>query len=533
MPHVPARRLPRRTVCLLALLASAVLTPPAEAKLSSQEWKEAEAQFKEFFSQRGFPEEKREVLQRIATDESGRAWRMVAEGLFLEVKIWSEVQAEIVELTKEQIGILQRHKGGYTPDEEFRLKELTGLLEDLEKTARFERKALDHVVAEVSKGPEALRKNILKRARPGSDWSYRAAAVRVTAANTKEKGSWTFLQKAIAHDEDPRVRLAGLDAVSDLQENWEDLVIGRLADPSWNIVVTAARIIERRELYKAVPHLINALPTASPRTAEVIGETLRALTKENFDPYADVWAKWWENHKQDFAQTIKLKKGKQAEFGHVHFYGVPIKSDRVLFIIDISGSMKKPTQNDNPRDRWKPTPGVKGEPPPPPPEEVLSGPKIDVAKHELKKAIKDLPKHWTFNIICFNHGASSWQKSMQVASGKNKESAYAWLADLKASGSTYIDGALRMGFEMAGFINNDKRYPDIRVDTIVLLSDGAPTDNTMPVSNLMEPEVILDHVREWNKNKSVIIHCIGVDMVTSIEFMKKLAEENGGTYVDR
>ena len=104
---------------------------------------------------------------------------------------------------------------------------------------------------------------------------------------------------------------------------------------------------------------------------------------------------------------------------------------------------------------------------------------------------------------------------------------------LKAHGSTFTDGALRMGFEMAGLINFDDKYPNIALDTIVLLSDGAPTDTSFPVAKLMDFKIILQHVREWNKKQQVVVHCIAVDMQPGNEFMAKLAEENGGTFVDR
>ena len=172
-------------------------------------------------------------------------------------------------------------------------------------------------------------------------------------------------------------------------------------------------------------------------------------------------------------------------------------------------------------------------PPPPPPEEILRGPKIKVAQHELTKAIKQLPKDYMFNMIAFNHGAACWQQTMQTATKKNKESALQWVRMLRPGGSTYIDGALHMGFTLAGLINFDKRNPDVAVDTIVLLSDGAPTDASWPAPKLIKPDVILDHVREWNREKLVIIHCIGVDMVEGVESLRKLAAENGGVYVDR
>jgi hypothetical protein len=241
----------------------------------------------------------------------------------------------------------------------------------------------------------------------------------------------------------------------------------------------------------------------------------------------------------DFKGGIKVKKGTQQKpFVNMHVYGVPVKSDRVLFIVDISASMKLETKNENPKEDWEPPPVTTGgnapPPPPPPPEEILSGPKIDVALHEMTKAIKALPSDASFNIIAFNTGLKRWKPAMVKAKKKIKEEAYTWIRSLKPSGATYVDGALKDGFSLAGLINFDSKYPEIQLDTMVLISDGAPTDNSMPAAKLMDTEVILEHVREWNKDKKVIIHCIGVDIVEPvIQFLKDLADENGGTYVDR
>jgi hypothetical protein len=531
-----------RPVSLLALAAATLLlcfaAPTARAKLGSQEWKAVQGEFERLFGSPGNAEDKVALLKRIADDGTGRAWRLLSDALFREVELHSGLEKQISEASDEHAQVLERRfqKGG-TPEDEARCKELQAQLEQLEKEVASERKALDAVVGAVSQGPEVVRRNILQRARTGGDWPYRAAAARVAAHTIGERPSWDYLQKAIAKDEDPRVRLAALDALADAKTRWEELVIGRLADPEWTVVLRAAQIAAARGLHKAVPHLINALGHASPRLAEGIGKALRTLTKENFEPYVDVWTKWWRDHKDDFEKDVALKKAKQPEFAHVHFYGVEIKSNRVLFIIDISSSMKLPTKNKNPRALWKPPPVVTGPhkapPPPPPPEEILSGPKIKVAKHELGKAIKKLPKAYTFNMICFNQGAMAWQKKMVKATEQNKASALKWVGALTPHGTTYVDGALRLGFKIAGLLNYDKRYPDIAVDTIWLISDGAPTDNSFPTSKLMDPEVILEHVRHWNKRKQVVINCIGVDMVQGIEFLQKLAAENGGVYIDR
>ena len=142
-------------------------------------------------------------------------------------------------------------------------------------------------------------------------------------------------------DMDPRVRMAALEAVAGAAEGkGEALVIGRLADADWSVVLRASQIATEKKMHKAVPHMINALTGASPRLAEGLGKALRELTGENFDPYADVWSRWWADNKAEFEKDVEVKTGKKPEFPRIHFYGVEIKSDRVLFIIDVSGSMK-------------------------------------------------------------------------------------------------------------------------------------------------------------------------------------------------
>jgi hypothetical protein len=122
---------------------------------------------------------------------------------------------------------------------------------------------------------------------------------------------------------------------------------------------------------------------------------------------------------------------------------------------------------------------------------------------------------------------------MVPADEKNKEDAYGWIRDMQPVGSTFIDGALRLAFKMAGMGAYDKAYPTVNVDTMIVLSDGAPTDNGYPDPKNMDPEEVLAHVREWNSQNRVIIHCIGIDnVVQGIQFMKKLAAQNGGTYTD-
>lgn len=534
-----AFRRPRTLFCALlaALLLLPLAAPDASAKLSSKEWKAVKTEYEKLFAARGNADAKIALLQKIESDGTGRAWRMMTDALFKQVELLSALEKELVQVSGEHSQVLQKGMKGYTAEAENRTKELAAQLKDLEGLLKSERTAADAIVEKVGGGPEVLRKNILKRAKSGGDWPARAAAVRIATKHLGEKDSWAYLTRMIGKDPDPRVRMAALEALGTAEEKWEDLVIGRLADADWSVVLRASQIAEERKLHKAVPHLINALTGASPRLSQGIGKALQSLTGENFEPYADIWTKWWEEHKKDFEKDVEVKTGKKPEFPRVHFYGVEIKSDRVLFIIDVSGSMKLEIKAKEEEPKKKKDPVVTGPGGPPPPPDLddfmKSGKKIDIAKHELKKAIERMPKEFTFNIIQFNQGASAWQETMVKASKKNKEKAYEWIRSLKPHGSTFTDGALRMGFEIAGLINFDDKYPNIAVDTIVLLSDGAPTDTSFPTAKFMDFNIILEHVREWNAKNQVVIHCIAVNMPAGNEFMKKLAEENGGTFVDR
>ena len=102
-----------------------------------------------------------------------------------------------------------------------------------------------------------------------------------------------------------------------------------------------------------------------------------------------------------------------------------------------------------------------------------------------------------FNIVAFNHAVLQWQPKMVPATDANKELACEWIRDMAPTGSTFIEGALQVGFKIAGMGAYDKAYPGVGVDTIILLSDGAPTDNSAD-GLLADTDAILKQVAEWN-----------------------------------
>ena len=69
------------------------------------------------------------------------------------------------------------------------------------------------------------------------------------------------------------------------------------------------------------------------------------------------------------------------------------------------------------------------------------------------------------------------------------------------------------------------------VDTIFLLSDGGPTDNKTDAVKPMDPEIILDNVRGWNKDLNVVIHTVAVHTLEAgTYFLQQLAAQNNGEF---
>lgn len=535
----------RRPFLGLALLLPLLgALPTAEAKLEPAEWKQAETEYTRLFvpppGKPGFVADKVILVERLVADAETRSWKFLGDILVAECTLWLDAQQMAQAKENEWLSFQKRGTKGLTPDEEKAMLGAQKSFEPLDKAAKLEREVLDAVVKAISDAPPALRTTLFARAKGPSDWLFRAAVVQLAGRQPAEKESSAFLTRSLnpGTEKDPRVRAAALDGLQALPVGAENHIIGRIADSEWIVQIIAVRLVREKKLVQAIPALIAALERANLRMQEEIGGALKDITGQNHEPYADVWAKWWADNREKFQSQEAVKVSGRPKDPPVDnsIYGVPIKSDRVLFVIDISGSMLKPTQNPQaatPTPKAPVTPKEGDPPPPPPAEEVLSGPKIDVAKHELKKAIVKLPKTAKFSMVAFNQGTLVWKEQPVDATPENREEAYKWIRELKPSGSTYSEGALRVGFKIAGLGAIDKAYPEVAIDTIMFISDGAPTDNNPAAGKLVPFEPILALVREWNSQKRVVVNCIAVDMQPGNQFMETLARENGGIFVDR
>ena len=87
--------------------------------------------------------------------------------------------------------------------------------------------------------------------------------------------------------------------------------------------------------------------------------------------------------------------------------------------------------------------------------------------------------------------------------------------------------------EQQGIVEHLLAFNDPDVDTIYLLSDGSPTVGEQSI-----PEIITYKLDQWNRNRRVIINCIGFfpgqaqnqNKAEARTFLRNLAHKNEGFY---
>lgn len=381
-------------------------------------------------------------------------------------------------------------------------------------------------LAAIAKMKDAAALTVLERA--GADESdARGRYVFFSGLLSNPAAKAESIAKRALADPAPMVRLGAYEAMGARKDPalLEVLAQG-LKETGWPARKLVVRALELTNDVRAVPFLVTGMQLEFGALLEDFARALRTLTGEKHGTDAETWLRWYNDHKDDLAQkgaAAVNPKGGARPSAATDYYGVQTVSKRILFVIDISGSMKEPIGTEAVEQT-----GVAR-------KDQLSGPKIEVAKNVLVDAVHKLDKTTSFNIIFFNHQISVFQDKMVLATDEMKVKVDNAVADLRPLGSTWAYGALRKAFDFAGVSAAPVAGKfDPQVDTIFFLSDGAPTDEDISDAKLMEPRVILDAVREWNRLAHIRIHTIALDPQigggTLVRFMKTLAAENGGTY---
>ena len=315
-----------------------------------------------------------------------------------------------------------------------------------------------------------------------------------------------LLHQALDSTDQPTlVRVAAIDALAAREDG---LVLGKamkmleLPTEQAAFLIAAIGVLRRMHDRRGIVPLITFLERQDiKRTREDAYKALMSLTGQNHGPYPGEWKKWWEEAEELYVMPENPRPpGNVAQPGKGKtFYGIQTASDRILYIVDISGSM----------DRQQKGEGAAGKT------------KWEVLKQELLGSVFNLNPTDTFNVIFFNHQVIPWQPKKVQATERNKKQLKKWVEAQSPVGGTNLSDSLYHGFSIA---SRGTGRP--MLDTLFFLTDGKPT-----AGRVQDLKQIIENFREWNKTAKLTIHTIGVGIGHDVEFMKALARIGDGRYV--
>jgi hypothetical protein len=514
-------RLPAALAAVLFALASPVL--PA---LPAQDEARVLAAFQKAFTPppkgKATLDEKRAALDATRDLDSAKAAEVIVDG-------WLDVATELAQIDADRDAknqeIAEIQKGQEASDH--RTFE--------QKT--FERhKQLQAEVTELRTRADGLRELQAK------------ASARVTAF--KKRDSVLFLlQRVVGSKKHPlplklaaarAVGAAAADVMEDLaaalpraKQVDEQIVLldamataGRIAAPHATPVIAlldskeeavaerAAAALAKLAVPEAIAPMIELMSRIEGQARVRIGGSLEVLTDQHFGSNVSMWRAWWQQDGQMFVASGKqLGNGKPSspvkDANGRYYFGIPQQDSKsILYVIDCSGSMTAEID-------WH---GKNGE--------AVKTTRIDACKFELVRALGQLRPAQKFGILWFNDQPHFWEPKMLDASKDNVAHAQAFVDTLKPASSTNIHDSLQQCFKLVGRGAHDKYY-GTELDTIFLMTDGSPTTND---GKLDSTDKILVGVRSWNPLKRVTIHCIAMGKDLNEQFLRQLAEENGGEF---
>lgn len=291
---------------------------------------------------------------------------------------------------------------------------------------------------------------------------------------------------ACAGAREPALRCAALLAARDWTEIAATQFGVRLAaDPDAGVRAGAIELLARTTGRDAALALVDRLEREERgRLRWRIVAHLRALSGSDHGFDADAW-RTWARERSGAVATGEPRGGPVGDT-RVALAGLPLVSDRVAFLIDLSGSM------------W----GSK----------VAGLTRKEIVDAQLSKALTALPKAARFNVIPYTSEAFPWEKRLVPAEASQVRRAIEDFERCRRSGR----GNVWAGVEAA--------LADPDLDAVVILTDGVPTGGPHGDFDLMVSLLL-----ERNRFRNVAFDSILVDAPRGkIPGWAGLAAQSGG-----
>lgn len=331
--------------------------------------------------------------------------------------------------------------------------------------------------------------------------------------------------KVLAGSRDARTQVACMELFSRHQAKagTEAILPNLDSNKLMCVQIAACRALANIRDRSSIPALIDYLEKwKSGRMKYEATAALRSITGQTFNPDAATWRGWWEREGKTF---VVAEKGDPPSFNAelagekpppgeeaVTYYEVPITENRIVFLIDTSGSMQEGG-----------TPN-----------------RLERAKQELKDLVARLPDRTLFNIVLFGQAVDRMvpNSPLVAATKANKDAATRFIDSAKYAGSTPTMEALEEALLKIALVNG--------VETVFLITDGAP--NPMLHSRVSSINdyprgiaAIERRIRYINQVTHVRINTVGIytgeakGPIAQLEkhmrsFLQNVAKNNDGTY---
>jgi len=307
--------------------------------------------------------------------------------------------------------------------------------------------------------------------------------------------------------------------------------IRALGRTTWRADMVLVRLLDDFRSGEAVPALIAVLERFRDNPKDVESGKLSYLLKTRVHDLLvsmtgavysanqpEKWRELWDKEKDNIKVAEKRAPKKSGNTVAAGFVGIPVQGSRVVFILDLSGSMDFPMGAKDGGEK-----------------------RLDYAKRELLKAVDGLSPNSMFNLVTFNGDdkAESWHKKLVDANKRNKKSFHKFVDKLRPLGGTNLWSGMESALNIKTLVYGN--HYETTVDEIFLLSDGAPS-----VGDVLDPIEILRLTQEINRFKEVRINTVFIssaaprnrrvrqpDMTISpVELMRRMAKQNGGKFVE-
>lgn len=293
------------------------------------------------------------------------------------------------------------------------------------------------------------------------------------------------------------VRVAGAKLLAGLRERAaRDRLLELILDDSPEVRAAVIAALQQQRFADAVPALIDRLESDSNRLRREAHLALQLLTGQDHGTAGPRWRHWWKGEGETFRlppaeaakKALQERTTRREESPtRSEFFGIPIRSDRVVFVLDRSGSMNDPSSR----------PGMT---------------RFQMVRAEWIAAVRALPDDARSNLVLFADAAKIWQRELVSLEGAARARMLAMLGERPIeTGATNIWAGLQLALRDPG------------VETVVILTDGQPT-----VGQHTSTRAILRALRGTLEMRQVVVHTISV--VGHSSLLESIATQTGGEY---